>query len=208
MSHDHHPHRADLENAPLTDYMALTEAVAELLVAKRIVTADTLRQLIEDMDSRSPALGARLVARAWLDPAFKERLLANVGDAAAELGIDTGAIPIRAVENTATEHNLVVCTLCSCYPRMLLGLPPDWYKARAYRSRAVREPRAVLREFGLELADSVAVTVHDSTADLRYLVLPQRPVGSEGFDEARLAALVTRDCMIGTAVPRLDRPTD
>ncbi len=207
MSHDHdHAPRADLEDAPLSEHMALTEAVAELLVAKGIVSADALRQLIEDMDSRSPALGARLVARAWLDPAFKERLLADVGDAAAELGIDTGAIPIRAVASSATEHHLVVCTLCSCYPRMLLGLPPDWYKARAYRSRAVREPRAVLREFGLELPDAVAVTVHDSTADLRYLVLPERPAGCEDVDEARLAALVTRDCMIGTAVPRLDRP--
>jgi nitrile hydratase subunit alpha len=206
VSHDHdHPHRPDLEDAPLSEHMALTEAVAELLVAKGIVSADTLRALIEDMDSRSPALGARLVARAWLDPAFKERLLTDVGDAAAELGIDTGAIPIRAVESTETEHHLVVCTLCSCYPRMLLGLPPDWYKARAYRSRAVREPRAVLREFGLELPESVAVTVHDSTADMRYLVLPQRPEGSESFDEARLATLVTRDCMIGTAVPQVGK---
>ncbi|MCB1834267.1 MAG: nitrile hydratase subunit alpha [Geminicoccaceae bacterium] len=181
--------------------MALTEAVAALLQKKGVITGEELRRTLEDIDSRSPADGARVVARAWVDPAYRERLLEDVNTAAAELGIDTGNIPIRAVESTDTVHQLVVCTLCSCYPRMLIGLPPDWYKARAYRSRAVREPRAVLREFGLTLPDHVEVRVHDSTADMRYLVLPRRPGGTQGWSEERLAAIVTRDCMVGTAVP-------
>ena len=200
--HQHpHPRQPDVEDRPLTYHMALTAAVAELLVAKGVVTADELRRTVEDIDSRHPGDGARVVARAWMDTAFKARLLEDVNDAAAELGIDCGGIPIRAVENTRRLHNLVVCTLCSCYPRMLIGLPPDWYKARAYRSRAVREPRAVLREFGLTLPDHVEVRVHDSTADMRYLVLPRRPGGTQGWSEERLAAIVTRDCMVGTAVP-------
>lgn len=209
MSHDHdhdhphhHPHQPDLEDAPLTHPMALTEALADLLLAKGLVTPDELRRTLEEIDAKSPAAGAKVVARAWLDPAYKARLLADANAAAAELGIDAGPIPIRALESTAEIHNLVVCTLCSCYPRLLIGLPPDWYKARAYRSRAVREPRAVLQEFGLDLPASVRVEVHDSTADLRYLVLPPRPAGTEGWDEDRLASLVTRDCMIGVAVPR------
>jgi nitrile hydratase subunit alpha len=197
-----HPHQPDLEDGPLTHQMALTEALADLLIAKGVVQADELRRMIEDIDSRSPALGARVVARAWVDPAFKARLLENANRAAGELGIDAGHIPIKALENTAERHNLVVCTLCSCYPRLLLGLPPDWYKARAYRSRAVREPRAVLREFGFTVPEDMRVEVHDSTADLRYLVLPMRPPATEGWDKQRLAAIVTRDCMIGTAVPR------
>ena len=203
--HHHHPHpkQPDIEDAPLTYHMALTEALGELLVSKGVVSAEALRATIEDIDSRSPADGARAVARAWVDPAFKARLMEDVGAAASELGIDIGGIPVRAVECTPEHHHLVVCTLCSCYPRMLIGLPPDWYKARAYRSRAVREPRAVLREFGLELPDHVRVTVHDSTADMRYVVLPLRPAGTEHWDEARLASIISRDCMIGTAVPRI-----
>ncbi|HET6468802.1 MAG TPA: nitrile hydratase subunit alpha [Geminicoccaceae bacterium] len=188
----------------MTWHQALTEAVAALLVAKGVLTTDELRAAIEDLDGRSPAAGARIVARAWVDPAFRARMLADVNAAARELGIDTGDILIRAVASTPELHNLIVCTLCSCYPRLLLGVPPDWYKARAYRSRAVREPRAVLREFGLELPEGVRVEVHDSTADLRYLVLPLRPAGTEGWSEERLAAIVTRDCMIGTAVPRAE----
>ena len=150
--HDHahhhhapHPKQPDIEDAPLTHHMAMTEAVALLLIQKGIITGDELRRMIESIDAKSPADGARVIARAWVDPAFKGRLLESVNLAAGELGLDAGAIPIRAVENTATVHNLIVCTLCSCYPRMLIGLPPDWYKARAYRSRAVREPRAVLQ---------------------------------------------------------------
>ena len=209
MSHDHHhhehdhphPRQADVEDAPLTHYMALTDAVLDLLVTKGVVTAGEVRRALELVDAASPAAGARMIAKAWVDPAYKERLLADANEAAGELGIDGGIIPVRAVESTPTVHNLIVCTLCSCYPRFMLGAAPDWYKARAYRSRAVREPRAVLREFGLDLPESVRVEVHDSTAELRYMVLPVRPTGTEGWDEERLAGLVTRDCMIGVAVP-------
>jgi nitrile hydratase len=211
-SHDHdrarqpHPKQPDLEDQPFDHYQLLAEAVGELLIEKGVFGAADLRRTIEAIDARSPADGARLVARAWLDPAFKARLLKDVNAAALEFGIDAGAIPIRALENTPELHNVVVCTLCSCYPRGLLGLPPDWYKARAYRSRAIREPRAVLAEFGTGIADEVEIRVHDSTADLRYLVVPMRPAGTEGLDEAALAGLVTRDCMIGTAVPQAPRP--
>jgi nitrile hydratase len=208
--HDHehgddhaHPVRPDVEDAPFTCSMAMTEAVAALLQEKGIFSADELRQTLEAIDSRSPADGARLVARAWVDPGYAARLLVDANAAAAELGLDAGFIPIRAVANRPGLHNVIVCTLCSCYPRLLLGPPPDWYKSRAYRSRVVREPRAVLAEFGLELPAEVELLVHDSTAELRYLVVPERPAGTEGWDEARLAALVTRDCMIGTAVPQL-----
>jgi nitrile hydratase len=202
--HDHpHPVRPDVEDAPLTRWMAMTEAVAALLQEKGIVSADELRRTLEAIDSRSPADGARLVARAWVDPGYAARLLMDVNAAAAELGIDAGGIPIRAVANRPGLHNVIVCTLCSCYPRLLLGPSPDWYKSRAYRSRVVREPRAMLAELGLELPTEVELLVHDSTAELRYLVVPERPAGTDGWDEVRLAALVTRDCMIGTAVPRL-----
>ena len=142
-----------------------------------------------------------MVARAWTDPEFKRRLLANGSAACEEMGYSMDGLKLVVVENTDSVHNVIVCTLCSCYPRNLLGLPPDWYKTRAYRSRTVREPRKVLSEFGLELPDSVQVRVHDSTADMRYLVLPARPAETDGWDEARLASIVTRDCMIGTATP-------
>jgi nitrile hydratase subunit alpha len=198
-----HPHQPDIEDRPFEYYQVMAEAVGELLIEKGVLSADELRRAIEDLDARSPALGARVVARAWLDPGFKARLLDDANAAAAELGIDAGSIPIRAVENTPKLHNVICCTLCSCYPRLLLGVPPDWYKSRAYRSRVVREPRAVLAEFGTRIADDVEVRVHDSTADLRYLVLPVRPAGSEALGEEQLAALVTRDCMIGTAVATL-----
>jgi nitrile hydratase len=197
--HDHHPDH----DGPLSDYQLMEMAVRELLIEKRILTADEIRRAVEAMDARSPAIGARVVARAWIDPAYKSRLLAAGTAACQELGIEMGSVKLVVVENTAQVHNLVVCTLCSCYPRMLLGLPPDWYKSRAYRARAVREPRAVLREFGTEIADDVTVRVHDSTADMRYLVLPRRPTGTEGWSEDRLAGLVTRDSMVGVSVPRL-----
>ena len=202
--HDHphrHPHQPDLEDRPLSRFEVMAEAVAELLIEKGVFAPAELRRVIEAIDTPTPAQGARLVARAWVDPAFKARLLADVNAAAAELGIEAGGIPIRAVENTGRVHNVIVCTLCSCYPRLLIGLPPDWYKSRAYRSRMVREPRAVLAEFGTRVPDDVEVRVHDSTADLRYLVLPMRPAGTDDMDEAALAGLVTRDCMIGVAVP-------
>ena len=205
MSADHHhhphPHQPDLEDQAYDHHQLMAEALGELLVEKGVFTAEDLRRALEAIDARSPADGAKLVARAWRDPAYQARVLEDVNAAAGELGIDAGAIPIKALENTPALHNLVVCTLCSCYPRGLLGLPPDWYKARAYRSRAVREPRAVLAELGTRIPESVEIRVHDSTADLRYLVLPLRPAGTEGLDEAALAALVTRDCLIGTALP-------
>jgi nitrile hydratase subunit alpha len=176
-------------------------AVRELLIEKGVVSADAVRREVEKMDARSPAQGARVVAHAWSDPAFRARLLELGNEALLELGLERGPYKLVVVENTADVHNMVVCTLCSCYPRWLLGLPPDWYKSRNYRSRAVREPRAVLREFGLDLRDDVAVRVHDSSADMRYLVLPARPQATEGWSEERLASIVTRDCMIGVAVP-------
>lgn len=208
--HDHHghahPHRhpfqPDIEDAPLTYHMALTEALTDLLLAKGLFTADELRRTLETIDRSNPGDGARVVAQAWVDPAYRARLLADANAAAAELGIDAGGIPIRAVADKPGLHNVIVCTLCSCYPRFLLGASPDWYKSRAYRSRVVREPRSVLREFGVELPDDVAVEVHDSTAELRYLVVPERPAGTDGWDEAALAAIVTRDCMIGVALPK------
>ena len=202
--HGHAPHppaRPDTDDT-LTYYKTMEVAVRELLIEKGIITSDEVRVAIEKMDARSPAQGARIVARAWTDPAYKARLLADPNAAVHELGVEPGAYKLVVLENTAEVHNLVVCTLCSCYPRYVLGLPPDWYKSRAYRSRAVREPRAVLREFGTEISDKVEVRVHDSTADMRYLVLPERPAGTEGMSEAKLAELVTRDSMIGVARAR------
>src|SRR5205807_4936860 len=180
----------------------LETAVRELLIEKGVFGGSDLRRMLEAIDSWTPALGARLVARAWVDPAYKARLLSDAPAAARELGVEPGPAHLVVLENTPERHNLVVCTLCSCYPKPILGIPPDWYKSRAYRSRAVREPRAVLAEFGTELPEGVAIHVHDSTADLRYLVLPMRPDGTEALAEDALAALVTRDSMIGVALPR------
>jgi nitrile hydratase len=201
MSPSGHPYRSD-NDTPLSYWQRMEIAVRELMVEKGHLTPAEIAAQIEAMDARSPANGAAVVARAWVDPAFKARLLENAAEASREMGFDIGPLNLIAVENTTDTHNLIVCTLCSCYPRNLLGLPPDWYKTRAYRSRAVREPRAVLREFGLTLPDHVTVRVHDSTADMRYIVLPARPAGTEGMDEAALARLVTRDSMIGTGLPR------
>jgi nitrile hydratase subunit alpha len=201
--HDHdHPHATRADTcADLTYYQTMEIAVRELLVEKGIVTADDVRRQVEDMDGRNAGLGAKMVARAWVDPAYKQRMLIDGNAAAEEIGLDRGLYKLVVVENTPQIHNVIVCTLCSCYPRWLLGLPPDWYKSRNYRSRVVREPRGVLREFGLDLTDDVTVCVHDSNADMRYLVLPMRPGGTEGFREEQLAALVTRDSMIGVTVP-------
>jgi nitrile hydratase subunit alpha len=204
--HDHghthaHPKQPDIEDLPVTEVQRLEIAVRELLTEKGIFSAADFRRMLETIDSWTPALGARLVARAWVDPAFKARLLSDAPAAARELGLDPGASHLVVQENTPERHNLIVCTLCSCWPKRILGIPPDWYKSRAYRSRAVHEPRAVLAEFGTELPEGVAVHVHDSTADLRYLVLPMRPEGTEGMSEDELAKLVTRDSMVGVAVP-------
>ena len=207
--HDHvhagDPHApiADHGRAPSLDYLVLERAVRELLIEKRIFTADDWRRQIELMDSRNPAVGARLIARAWVDPSFKARLLADAKSAAAQLGIDTSNAPeVMVVENTPERHHMIVCTLCSCYPKAILGIPPAWYKSDAYRARAVKDPRGVLAEFGTELPAEVEIRVMDSTADLRYLVLPMRPAGTDSFSEAELARLVTRDSMIGVAVAR------
>jgi nitrile hydratase alpha subunit len=203
--HDHaHPHDEISEGRP-GYYDIMETAVRELLIEKKLIRADEIRRQIEVLDSRSPALGAKVVARAWTDPAFRARLLANGRAACEELGIsfydDTSLI---VIENTDKVHNLIVCTLCSCYPRPVLGLPPDWYKAKPYRARAVVEPRAVLAEFGTNIPDDVDVRVHDSTAMVRYLVLPKRPAGTEHFSEEELAALVTRDTMIGVVPATVD----
>jgi nitrile hydratase len=148
----------------------------------------------------TPAGGAKVVAKAWTDPAFKARLLKDGVAGVKEVGLDPGATNLIVVENTPKVHNVVVCTLCSCYPRNILGLPPSWYKSREYRSRIVREPRAVLKEFGTQVPEYMEVRVHDSTADLRYLVLPRRPEGTAGMSEEQLAALINRDSMIGVAL--------
>jgi len=204
MSPSGHPYRAD-NDEPLTYWQIMEIAMRELMIEKGETTAAEIARQIDTMDTRSPSNGAAVVARAWVDPAFKSRLLNNASDASREMGFDIGALQLIAVENTDEVHNVIVCTLCSCYPRNLLGLPPDWYKSRAYRSRLVKTPRAVLREFGLDLPDSTTLRVHDSTADMRYVVLPARPIGTEGMSEAELAELVTRDSMIGTGLPRTPR---
>ena len=180
-------------------YRRMQAAVEELLILKGVVTAADVDRQVEAMAGRSPERGARLVARAWVDPAFKARVLADGTAAAEELGLEVGPLRLIVVENTPEVHNVIVCTLCSCYPRMLLGIPPEWYKSRAYRSRVVREPRAVLAEFGTRIPEGVHIRVHDSTADMRYAVLPMRPAGTEGWSEERLAGLVTRDSLIGVA---------
>lgn len=206
MPHDHlspsgHPYRED-NDQPLSYWQCMETAIRELLIEKGEVTAEQITAQIDAMDARSPANGAALVARAWTDATFKQQLLANGSDAAREMGFDIGPMNLIAVENTADTHNLIVCTLCSCYPRNLLGLPPDWYKTREYRSRAVREPRKVLAEFGLDLPSQTTLRVHDSTADMRYIVLPARPAQTEALSEEALASLVTRDSMIGVGLAK------
>ena len=187
---------------PLSYFQLMEVSLRELLVEKGILTNEQVDAAVEDMRSRTPERGAKVVARAWVDDGFKKRLLENGTKACEELGLDVPALKLLAVENTAEVHNAIVCTLCSCYPRMLLGIPPEWYKSRNYRSRMVREPRAVLAEFGLQIPEKMQIRVHDSTADMRYIVLPRRPAGTEGWSEERLAAFVNRDCMIGVALPK------
>ena len=165
-----------------------------------MLSEEDIQKVVEAMDSRGPELGAQVVARAWVDAQFKKSLLQDAPLAVKTLGIDIGPLQLMVVENTHKVHNLIVCTLCSCYPRTLLGLPPDWYKSREYRSRAVSEPRSVLWEFGTKIPTEVEVKVHDSTADLRYLVLPQRPAGTEHLTEDELTSLVKRDSMVGITV--------
>jgi nitrile hydratase len=201
--HDHTP-IATPDNPP-GYYEIMETAVRELLIEKQLIEASEIRRQIEVLDSRTPALGAKIVARAWLDSEFRARLLANGRRACEEFGItfydDTELI---VLENTDKVHNLIVCTLCSCYPRPVLGLPPDWYKLKPYRSRAVKDPRSVLAEFGTIIPDDVEIRVSDSTATVRYLVLPRRPDATEQFSEEDLASLVTRDAMIGVASVEID----
>ena len=204
MSRDHHhdhPHEP-VTTAGEPAAAARVRALEELLIEKGVLEREDIRRHIDWLVSRTPADGARLVARAWADPAFKRRLLADAREAALEAGLDPGPSPIVvALENTEQVHHMVVCTLCSCYPKSLLGPPPDWYKSLPYRSRAVSDPRGVLDEFGVDLGDQVEVRVVDSTANIRYLVVPRRPDGTESLNEDELAAIVTRDSMIGVAVP-------
>ncbi len=187
---------------PYSYFQLMEVSLRELLVEKGIVTEAQLAATVEDVRNITPARGARVVAKAWVDEGFKARLLQDGTRACEELGLDIPALRLVVVENSVTVHNVVVCTLCSCYPRMLLGMPPEWYKSRNYRSRTVREPRTVLSEFGLELKKEIKIRVHDSTADMRYLVLPMRPASTESWSEERLASIVSRDCMIGVAVPK------
>jgi len=206
--HDHHhghnhPHDPIEVTEGAGEYEIMVHAIKELLIEKGVITGEEIRKTLEFMDTRTPALGAKVVARAWANAEFKKRLLTNGTAAVAEMGIPMGDAELIAVENSKEVHNVIVCTLCSCYPRTILGLPPDWYKSRNYRSRVVVEPRAVLKEFGTELPDSVTLRTHDSNADMRYLVLPERPPGTAGWSEEQLAAIVTRDCMIGVAFPKV-----
>jgi len=207
MPADDHTHDHGSE---LSEMQLRVRALESILTEKGYVDPAALDQIVENVETKiGPHIGARVVARAWVDPDFKRRLLEDASAAVNSLaGFDPVAAHLIAVENTPQTHNVVVCTLCSCYPRMVLGIPPDWYKSRAYRSRAVRAPRAVLAEFGTVIADGVTVRVHDSTADMRYLVLPERPAGSADMSEAALAALVTRDSMIGVALVPAIAKTD
>jgi nitrile hydratase subunit alpha len=200
MAHDHD----HADGPPLTETQLRVKALETLLTEKGLVDPRALDELIDTYETKvGPRNGARVVARAWVDPTYRQRLLTDATAAIAEFGF-TGrqGENMVALENTSTVHNMVVCTLCSCYPWPVLGLPPVWYKAAPYRSRAVIDPRGVLTEFGVELGEDVEIRVWDSTAELRYLVLPERPDGTEGMSEDELAALVTRDSMIGVGLPR------
>jgi nitrile hydratase subunit alpha len=196
---DRHEHAGHHHATPEPPLSVRARALESLLVEKGLLTSDVVDRVVALYEKDiGPHNGAKVVARAWVDPDYRRRLLANGTAAIEELGF--GGVNLRVVENTPTTHNMVVCTLCSCYPHALIGLPPTWYKSFEYRSRAVVEPRAVLREFGVELPDSVEIRVWDSSSELRYLVLPMRPEGTDGMTAEELASLVTRDAMIGTAV--------
>jgi nitrile hydratase len=196
-THDGKPIQND--DRPPIEAETLETAVRELLMEKGVISAEEVHRAIEMMDERGPELGAKIVARAWVDDDFKQRLLREGDAAVREFGVDMRPTELCVVENTDDVHNMVVCTLCSCYPRAILGIPPAWYKRRDYRARAVREPRSILTEFGTSIPEQKQVRVHDSNADLRYLVLPQRPAGTEDWSEEQLAELVSRDSMIGVA---------
>jgi len=201
--HHHDDHEAIEDLDDITEFEVMEQAIRELLVEKGILSASQIQAQIDDMDSRTPVMGQKIIARAWTDSAYRERLISDPKSAFAEMGVtrlDENP-EVVVVENTPERHNVIVCTLCSCYPRVLLGMPPAWYKKRAYRSRVVKEPRKVLSEFGTELPDLTKIEVHDSTADMRYLVLPMRPAGTDSWSAEQLEALITRDAMIGVKVP-------
>ena len=202
--HDHdRTFQPDIEDLTPGRYELMTYAIRELMIEKGHLTGEEIRKAQERLDSWEPSQGARIVARAWTDPDFRKRLLEDGNAAMAEFGIAAGGAKMTVVENTDDVQNVIVCTLCSCYPRAVLGLPPDWYRSKSYRSRVVIEPRTVLKEFGTDIPDDMTVRVHDSLADLRYLVLPKRPAGTDGWSEEQLAALVSRDCMVGVANPEV-----
>jgi nitrile hydratase len=209
MSHDHHDHRhhdkahgRDFDEGPPSEYEVMSRAMQELLEAKGVITAEQIRRRMEQFEEDFPYRGARVIAHAWADAAFRKHLLDDGKAACAEFGVDLEADRLIAVENTPQVHNVIVCTLCSCYPRALLGMPPTWYKSENYRKRVVREPRAVLREFGTVIPDEVTVRVHDSNADMRYVVVPMRPAGTEGWSEEKLASIITRDSLVGVTIPK------
>lgn len=183
---------------PTTNAARVGLALRELLIEAGHYTPEEEQAVIAAMQGASPENGAMIVARAWSDPEYKLRLLENGGEALRELGFDIAPYEFTVMENTVDVHNVIVCTLCSCYPRSLLGMSPAWYKSKNYRARVIREPRKVLAEFGVELDEETEVRVHDSTAELRYMVLPQRPAGTDDWTEKKLATLVTRDSLIGT----------
>ena len=201
--HDHdRQFQPDLEDTPPTRYELMVYAIRELLIEKGHVTQEEITKARNTLESWQPSRGAEIVARAWTDPDFKTRLLEDGNEAMADFGVDAGGAKLTVLENTDEVQNVVVCTLCSCYPRAVLGLPPDWYRSKAYRARVVVEPRKVLKEFGTEIPDEVTVRVHDSLADLRYLVIPKRPAGTEDWTQEQLAAIVTRDSMVGVTNPK------
>jgi len=204
MADDHHPHDHD-HGSELSEMQLRVRALETILTEKGYIDPAALDQIVENVETRiGPHIGARIVARAWADPEFKRRLLEDASEAVnAMAGFDPVAAHLIAVENTPEVHNVVVCTLCSCYPWSVLGLPPVWYKSFAYRSRTVIDPKGVLADFGVTLPPEADIRIWDSTAETRFLVLPMRPAGTEGWDEEQLAALVTRDCMVGTGLPKL-----
>ena len=200
--HDHeHDHSRTFQPdhaEPTTDAARIGLALRELLIDAGHYTAEEEQAVISAMQGASPSNGASIVVRAWTDPEYKKRLLDNGASAIRELGFELEPYEFTVMENTPEVHNVIVCTLCSCYPRSLLGMSPAWYKSKSYRSRIVRQPRAVLAEFGVQLEDDVDVRVHDSTAELRYMILPQRPAGTDDWPAEQLAELITRDSLIGT----------
>jgi nitrile hydratase len=205
MSNDHpHEHEHEHDEGPPSEHEIMSRAMQELLQEKGFINADEVRRRMELFEEEFPQRGSKVIAHAWTDPDFRMRLLEDGKAACAEWGLDLEADRLIALENTPEVHNVIVCTLCSCYPRALLGMPPTWYKSENYRRRVVREPRAVLKEFGTVLAQNVSIRVHDSNADMRYVVVPMRPKGTEGWSEERLASILTRDTLVGVALPAIE----